>query len=284
MSERKGAIDVVLATGTHMVTSPRSIGKSLVSDDHFGSEYDVAGQSLPFSHYHSQPSEQTALGPPPPAGVDDRSSADGSTAGTFLTLGTVHIESGKMSPTFTVAKMTPPAISSTLHRWESAEVINPDDHAQEVEVHSDPFSEKSTPTAYSPTESHGDRRSFHNPFFNAHPGIPSRRPSVARKSSAMSVSSDPFGKDDIEVMAMPKPTFVSHLTQGSSSSGGSLGNEKAMRSLIAALELPQEVIEERLRIASMHPSEASRYSTALDSPVGYAMPVPETEGRGYVAQ
>ena len=287
MSERKGTGGGVIPSGTQRATSPHSTSRSLTSDDHFGSQHDhfgsqhdVASQSLPFTHYHPKLAEQMALEPPRPIRVDDQPKTpnDSSTTGTFLSLRTVHIESGKMSPTFNVAKVTPPATASKLHRWESAVVIDPDAHAQEVEVHRDPFSEQSTPTNYSPTGTSDDRRSFHNPFFNSHPGV--RRPSIVRKSSAMSVSSDPFSKD--EIMTMPKPKFISHTAHDSSSSGGSFGNERSMQSLIAALELPQEVIEERLRVASMQPSEASRYSTVMDSPVEYAIPISETAEQGYM--
>lgn len=284
MSERRGPTNVLIPPGTQQPKSPFSSQKSLVSDDNFGSEHH---RSMPFSHYHPKFPEPTVLEPPRPVGIGNQStpSFDGSTAGTLLSLGTVRIESGKMSPTFNVAKMTPPATASKLHRWESAEVIDPDADAQEIEVPHDPFSEKSTPTTYSPTDTFGDRKSLHNPFFNAHPGVHSRRPSATRKPDmTVPVASDPFNKDEEEVMDMPKPKFISHAAQESSSSGGSLGNEKALQSLIAALELPQEVIEERLRIASMHPSEASRYSTALDSPVGYAIPIPQTEEQGHFVQ
>ena len=281
MTERERPTDVVLPLPTPRATSPLPSSRSLASGGEPESEH---YQSPPFSQYHPELSEPMVLVPPRPFGVDNQSTAsgEGSTAGTFLSLGTVRIESGKMSPTFNMAKMTPTAIESTLHRWESAEVIDPD--AQEVEIHHDPFSEKSTPTTYSPTETAGDRKSFHNPFFNAHPGVHSRRPSASKKQSTMSLSSDPFGKGEQEIIPMPKPQFVSHAANESSSSGGSLGNEKSLQSLIAALELPQEVIEERLRVASMHPSEASRYSTAMDSPVGYAIPIPETEERGHFAR
>ena len=282
MSEKKGLGDVALAPGFQRTASPS--GRSLASNEKVGSRHDVDAHSLPFAHYHPKLAEQMALDPPRPIGSGDqtKTSLDGSTNGTFLSLGTVHIESGKMSPTFTAAKMTPPATASKLHRWESAEVVDPEAHGQEVEVHSDPFSENSTPTTYSPTETFGDRKSLHNPFFNARPGVHSRHPSTVRKTSTMSISSDPFNKD--EVVTIPAPKFVSHTAQDSSSSSGSIGNEKAMQSLIAALDLPQEVIEERLRIASMNPSEISRYSTGMDSTVGYAMPVPETAGQRYMGQ
>lgn len=281
MSERKAPTNAILPSEIQRAASPLTSSRPLASGSKFGSDH---FQSPPFSQYHPKLPEPMVLEPPRPVGVDDQSmaSADGSTAGTFLSLGTVRIESGKMSPTFNIAKITPAATASQLHRWESAEVIDPDAHAQEVEIHHDPFSEKSTPTTYSPSETTGDRKSFHNPFFNAHPGIHSRRPSATKKQSTMSISSDPFTKD--EVMVMPAPKFVSHTPNESSSSGGSLGNEKSLQSLIAALELPQEVIEERLRIASMHPSEASRYSTLMDSPDGYAIQIPEADAQGHFVQ
>lgn len=268
MAEKKGGSNATLPQITRQ--------KPLTFDDRPGS-------GLPFSQYPVKLAEERPLEPPRPVGANgqSRASGEGSTTGTLLTLGTVHIESGTMSPTFNVAKVTPPATTSRLHQWESAEVINPDDQGQEIEVPQDPFSEKSTPTNYSPTSTYGDRRSFHNPFFNAHPGLPRR--ASTKKYSTMTMASDPFGKDEIEVMEMPKPKFVSHVAHDSSSSGGSLGNEKAMQNLIAALHLPQEVIEERLRVASMQPSEASRYSTALDSSTGYAFPISDTE-EGYVMQ
>lgn len=280
MTEKRNPGNVALAPGTLRMTSPHPAGESLTNGDHLGSQHNDTSQPLQFSQYHSKLAEQMALDPSP-AGVDQpRRSLDGSTTGSFLSLAAVRIETGKMSPTFNVAKVTPPATASKLHQWEIAEVIDPDAHAQEVEIHSDPFSEKSTPTTYSPTETFEDRRSLHNPFFNAHPGSHSRHPSVVRKSSAMSISSDPFNKDE-EMLTMPKPKFISHTVHDSSSSGGSFGNERSMQSLIAALELPQEIIEERLRVASMNPSEASRYSTATD---GYTMPTPDAAERGFVAQ
>ena len=284
MAEKTEPGNVALASGTLRAASPQPTRRSLTSDDHFRSQHDVADKSLPFAQYHPKLAEQMALEPPRPVGVNDEAMAsiDGSTNGSFLSLATVRIESGKMSPTFNVAKTTPPATASRLHHWESAEVVDPEGHAQEVEIHDDPFSEQSTPTTYSVTETIGDRRSLHNPFFNAHPGVHSRRPSATRKSSAMSVSSDPFSKDDHTITA-PKPRFASHAAHDSSSSGGSVGNEKAMESLIAALDLPKDVIEERLRVGSMQ-SEVSMYSTTADSPFEYAIPIPETAERGYMGQ
>lgn len=274
MSEKKGPGSLALVPGTQRTISPQPARRSLTSDGH-----DAASQSLPFTHYHPNLAEQMALEPPPPVGLGHRSqeSLGGSTADSYLSLGTVHIESGKMSPTFNMAKMTPPATSSKLHRWESAVVIDPGADAQEVEIHSDPFLDDATPTTSSPTETFGDRRSIHNPFFNAQAGAHSRQNTI-KKPPTVSVSSDPFNREEEDITTMPKPRFISH---DSSSSGGS-GNERSLQSLIAALELPQAVIEERLRVASMQPSEISRYSTASDSPVVYPMPMPEATERRYV--
>jgi len=276
----EGRNEMAEKKGTQQATGSRSTTKPPTGGD--GGQKGADRQLPPFSDYHPGLAEQMALEPPPLVGVDrPKPSLDGSTTGTYLSLGTVHIESGKMSPTFNVAKVTPPATASRLHQWESAEVIDPDAHAQEVEVHPDPYSEQSTPTTYSPTDTFGDRRSLHNPFFNAHPGIPSRQPSVVRKPSNISASSDPFNKDEDETMTIPKPKFISHTVHGSSSSDGSFGNERSMQSLIAALELPQEVIERRLKVASMAPSDISRYSTGMDS---YTIPMPEATERRYMVQ
>lgn len=275
----EGRNEMTEKKGTQRAAGPQFTTKLPTGGD--GGRQGADRQLPPFSDYHPALAEQMALEPPPLVGVDrPKPSLDGSTAGTYLSLGTVHIESGKMSPTFNVAKVTPPATASRLHQWESAEVIDPEAHAQEVEVHPDPYSAQSTPTNYSTTETFGDRRSLHNPFFNAHPGSHSRQPSVVRKSSNISVSSDPFNKDE-ETMTIPKPKFISHTVNGSSSSGGSFGNERSMQSLIAALELPQEVIERRLKVASMAPSDISRYSTGMDS---YTIPMPEATQRGYMVQ
>jgi hypothetical protein len=275
----KGARSAALPSGTQRTTGLHLTGKSQSNDDK--RQHGATRQLQPFSDYHPGLAEQMALEPPRPVGVDDqpKSSLDGSTAGTLLSLGTVHIESGKMSPTFNVAKTTPPATTSRLHQWESAEVVDPDAHGQEVEVHPDPFSAQSTPTTYSTTETFGDRRSLHNPFFNAHLGSHSQHPSAVRKSPAVSESSDPF--DEEETMTIPKPKFISHMVHDSSSSGGSIPNERSMQSLIAALELPQDIIEQRLRAASMAPSDISRYSTGMDS---YTIPMPETAERGYMVR
>ena len=71
---------------------------------------------------------------------------------------------------------------------------------------------------------------------------------------------NPFA-DTEEVVAVP--AFKAHMQTdsfGSSSSGNTVPSEHAMKSLIAALDLTKEQVEERLRAASMQPSTVSRYS------------------------
>ena len=73
---------------------------------------------------------------------------------------------------------------------------------------------------------------------------------------------NPFA-DTEEVVAVP--AFKAHMQTdsfGSSSSGNTVPSEHAMKSLIAALDLTKEEVEERLRVASMQPStmSMSRYS------------------------
>lgn len=153
----------------------------------------------------------------------------------------VHIEHGTMSPTLSPAKTTPIATASPFHRWESAEVIVPDQSDQYTE----------NPFADTPQDSR-KKPSSHNPFF----GAQQRRPSVGRKSFDRDTT---VGESTVE----PVPS-ISHSQQDSVATvdTSATGADRAMRSLIAALELPQEEVERRLRIASMQPSEISNYSAA----------------------
>ncbi|KAI0694593.1 hypothetical protein BC835DRAFT_997044 [Cytidiella melzeri] len=193
----------------------------------------------------------------------------------FLSLRSVRIESGKMSPTFGVAKMTPPAVASQQHKWESAEVLTLEESA-EIE---NPFADVAVER----------RKSTSNPFFSAR-DIPRRRsrsnsrghshsrnasrskrsPSRSRVVSQGSQGSeaDPFS----DLPGSPEtmrdlPAFkriLSHShTESSTSNGGNPMTEHAMKSLIAALDLTQEEVEERLRVASMQPSIESQYSTLI---------------------
>ncbi|KAF8841827.1 hypothetical protein BDN67DRAFT_980096 [Paxillus ammoniavirescens] len=149
--------------------------------------------------------------------------------------------SGTMTPTMmATAKSTPPATASDPHRWESAEVLHLDGTGSEYSE----VGELRNPFADSASSVRG-----HNPFFNAQ-----RKP--LRRSTPPSNHDNPFADPPAAVTADPSTDSVF--------SESSAGNTRALQSLIAALGVPQEDVQERLRIASMQSSRysyASRYTT-----------------------
>ncbi|KAF9485192.1 hypothetical protein BDN70DRAFT_679190 [Pholiota conissans] len=175
-----------------------------------------------------------------------------------------QMSSGAMSPSLHMAIPTPPPTASQAHIWESAEVVHEVVHYSEAQSanveHSDTL------------QVEDQRRSTHNPFFGARDADPrrSRSNSVSRSRSnsittksptakgkeRMRYSNDPF--DDINE-SMPRPKFVQHLATASSSSTES--KEKALQSLIAALDITEDDARTRLRIASMQPSLISNVSS-----------------------
>lgn len=170
-----------------------------------------------------------------------------------------QISSGAMSPSLHMAIPTPPPTATQAHIWESAEVVNYSE-AQTANVEHDDHS-----------QSIDQRRSTHNPFFNARDDDPrprSRSNSVTSKAPVtksptakgkerMRYSNDPF--DDINEQMPKPPKFIQHLATASSSSTES--KEKALQSLIAALEISEDEARSRLRIASMQPSFISNISS-----------------------
>jgi hypothetical protein len=169
----------------------------------------------------------------------------GETAGasSFLTMRSTRM-SGAMSPSFNAAKQTPDAqvLNVNLPQWESAVVVLPS-HAADGQ---DPFAD-TQPAAGPSARAQADlarqqsrRRSVSNPFF-----------------SAQEREMDPFA--DAHVARARAMTQGHRPMQSDASTAPS---EHAMQSLIAALAIPQEEIEARLRVASMDPSVASRYSVA----------------------
>ena len=167
--------------------------------------------------------------------------SDNMTTKSFLTVHT-QMTSGAMSPTLHMAIPTPTPTATQTHIWESAEV----EHAEQ--------------------QVDDNRRSTHNPFFSARDVDPrprSRSNSVTKSPKAkgkerMRYSEDPF--DDINE-PMPPPKFIHHLATSSSSSTDSKeSKEKALQSLIAALDISEDEARSRLRIASMQPSFISGIS------------------------
>lgn len=164
---------------------------------------------------------------------------------------------GAMSPSLHMAIPTPPPTISQAHKWESAEVVHySDDSVDPI----DPFASQNDMDS---------RQSTHNPFFNAQdyePHTRSRSNSVTKspkakgkermRYSTASSAVDPF--DDIN-QHMPRPIFIKHTVADSSSSIES--KERALHSLIAALEVSEQDARDRLRIASMRPSIISQTSS-----------------------
>ncbi|KAF9565242.1 hypothetical protein CPC08DRAFT_704772 [Agrocybe pediades] len=174
--------------------------------------------------------------------------------GSFLTIHTQVAGGGSMSPTLQKAIPTPPPTVCQTHKWESAEVVH-----HETDNHEE------------------NRRSAHNPFFNARDYQPrSRSNSVSkspkakgkepmRYSTVSEVSANPFD-DNIESIPLPpKPTFVSHTATAS---------KRALQSL--------DQVRDRLRIASMQPSIISQVSSVggFDEDVTNAFPLPPLRNEG----
>ncbi|KAG6880112.1 hypothetical protein C0992_005819 [Termitomyces sp. T32_za158] len=207
---------------------------------------------------------------------------------------------GTISPTPNKAIPTPAAIKSHSHHWESAEVMQyvESEQASANFASQDPFE----------NDSREQRRSIGNPFFSAQASASIRRPrSTSTRSRSVSVHSrsssistmkpkaeeppipkvekgkgraiepydDPFADGD----ALPRP-FASHHTSGSLSSASS--NDRALQSLIAALDISADEAQERLRVASMQPSvisTASYTSVSGEEDVAGSFPLPPaTEG------
>lgn len=240
---------------------------------------------------------------------------DETNQGSFLSVRTQSERlSGAMSPSLNMAIPTPPATSSYLHHWESAEIINFDGQSAEIV---NPFADNKKPV-----EQNND-----NPFFGAYENAPKRRSragsSASRIRSTASVDStympvpkldkgkckatDPFHDDHEHVptpravaapitptivtnvarspsskatptsgFPPPQPAFATHVSNMSASSVAS--NEHALASLLAALDgdTTQEEVQARLRIASMQPSISSGISqySEGDDDVTHAFPLP----------
>lgn len=146
-----------------------------------------------------------------------------------------------VSPTYVTVKSTPIATTSPLHRWESAEVMHYDESqkSQPQNPFADIDSERSS----------SDRKSIHNPFFNAQDSsVPKRR------------QSNPFAD------ARPARSLT-HTVDGS---------EDRMQSLLSALNISPEAVQERIRVASMHPSVISTGSAYDDDTSVADFPLPPT--------
>jgi len=193
--------------------------------------------------------------------------AESATKTSFLSAHTARMEGGAMSPTLNMALPTPAAVKSEPHRWESAEVVHFSE-GQSAEI-VDPAGEESS-----------SRRSAHNPFFNAqeygHQRSHSKSSSRSRSRSNSVSKQNHKGKDRERIVStdpfsdpLPKPSFAYH--HATTSSASSASNERAIQSLKAVLDVSEEEIQRRLRVASMQPSVISRYD---DDDVTEKFPIP----------
>ncbi len=245
-----------------------------------GSDDNLDLPQLEFTKYHPNLAQELSLNIPkkPFAAAARQNSGvswDGETLGddSFLPMHSARVDSGTMSPTMVMAKMTPPATVSALHRWESAEVL----HIEEEEAPPVPQSRNPFADMVEEQRSRGT-----NPFFNAQDmhrrsraGRSRSNSRTSRTSRAQSLvrsdtlntnhSNNPFldPRDAVPVSAIEMPTPNSMPYSPPLPTGASvqmLGSEHAMASLIAALDLTKEAAEERLRVVSMQGSVMSAYS------------------------
>ncbi|OCH94434.1 hypothetical protein OBBRIDRAFT_144531 [Obba rivulosa] len=254
-----------------------------------------------FSKYHPHLAEELALEKPQRPYASRETSGiswDGDTVAEepVLSLRSMRLDSGTMSPTMCMAKMTPPATSSPIHKWESAEVLNLEDDVTDAYEVPNPFADVVE-----------EKRTTANPFFNAQELQRSNRLSRSRSTSTASRArsltrsrsgttstahsptgslvspfADAEGVHEVPVMHVTPPTHK-HVGSTSSSTGNAFG-ERAMRSFTAALNLTQEEVEERLRVVSMQGSTISGISSlaSLDEESDIAtvreFPLPPTSG------
>ncbi|KAH9838532.1 uncharacterized protein C8Q71DRAFT_534671 [Rhodofomes roseus] len=257
--------------------SMRTTRTKVLDEDHGGFNL----PPLEFAKYHPGLAKELALEQPTRPYAAQRGESgvswDGSTVheDSFLEMRSVRVDSGAVSPTFGFAKMTPVAESSPIHQWESAEVLTmADEHVDGPREVQNPFNDVSE-----------QRRSVANPFFNAQEitrrPTRSRSNSRSRTSRTRSVSeatavsrpasahkservSNPFSDiQEVPVYRVAPPDAFGHSHNDSVASGNSMNlfGAHAMKSLIAALDLAPDEVEERLRIMSMSGSTASRMST-----------------------
>jgi hypothetical protein len=156
-----------------------------------------------------------------------------------------NVSPSPLSSSLNMAIPTPEATVLQSHKWESAEVVQYE--GPSVEVVEQPPQDKEV------------KRSMHNPFFGSQEYIRSRSNSHTEEKSSNakgkermhdSMTSSLLTSDPFEALAhLPLPV----LTHQSSDSAES--KTRALQTLMGALELSEDEVRERLRVASMQPSE-----------------------------
>ncbi|KAI6003404.1 hypothetical protein EDC04DRAFT_2908214 [Pisolithus marmoratus] len=228
------------------------------------------GTLQPFEKYHpdlaAQMASQAAVAEadaeimkPPPAhtfmGHVESVSWDGETVrgDSFLSRGSRL--SGNMSPALmSKEKTTPAATESRLHRWESAEVLHTD-RPGPADGKQNPFADSAAVPL---------TRVASNPFFNA-------REKPTKRTLLPNTTPNPFADSHSITAPIDSPASLPPTA-----------NDRALQSLIAALEASPMEAEERRRIISMHSSVYSRGSyvpseTGSDAVSVTAFPFPPAQ-------
>jgi len=227
--------------------------------------------SHPFAQYHPNLAKELASTeePPVPAFMNRTDSAaiswDGDTIrdSAYLSIRSNRRVSGAMSPSLGMAIPTPALTSSEPHLWESAEVHILEDQAAEVVNSKNPF--------MNPIER---RKSEHNPFFGASMPTHSAPALKVNKGKGREITphvpiltnKNPFADavDEIHLEETPTRPNFSHTAVSSVSSVSS--NDRAIQSLIAALDTTPEEVQARLKVAepSLISDNADSLYTAAD--------------------
>ncbi|THH27369.1 hypothetical protein EUX98_g6817 [Antrodiella citrinella] len=224
-----------------------------------------------FSPYHSNLAEELSLEQPDKpfatSRKDSTASWDRETVGddSFLSLRSVRVDSGTMSPT--TAHRTTPAAStvSSLHRWESAEVVHVADVSNPFEdVHEERSGDNPFFGGAQDMRRNASRRSRSNSRGSRHSRNTSRasrsRPQSRVRPDSEAQPLNPFNDAGVPVGVPSFPHHAQTDSMASDASGNPFATDQAMKNLIAALNLTPEEVQERLRVASMQASTLSRYS------------------------
>lgn len=239
----------------------------------------------PFNHTFVQYQPTTNLSESPVSQrpitgrTDPDMSWDSETAGTdtFLSLRSAEFEKPNGSA-LSKAIPTPPAVEYQPHKWESAEVLHFDAKIEGKNKFEDKDgasigSNKSNNPFAAEVEKH--HRSVNNPFFNAQDYSSNTPPSSAPlslKAQGKQREVDPFINTASPIMPVPRMPFARHTP---SDSDGSYNSDRAIQSLIHVLDVSEEDVQERLRIASMQPSFVSASSDqGEEADVSSVFPLP----------
>ena len=159
-------------------------------------------------------------------------------------------------PNLNMAIPTPEATVLQPHKWESAEVVH--------------YTEGQSAEVVEPSHQDKNARSTENPFLS--PQDYGRSISDSKGKERMDDSLIPSNPFEAQIPA--PPIFVHH--QATDSSVSTQSKDRALQALMVALELSEDEVRERLRVASMQPSvisQMSQYSTEEEFLNNFRLPL-----------